>query len=529
MRLATEYLPATRAARQHLVLLHGWGANREIWRPLLVHLRPWADITLVDIPGCAPGLAPSQQPELDAVLAALSACTAGPAVYVGWSLGGQLAIELALRDSARVSAVITICSNPRFVATDTWPGMSGEVFDGFCASAVADPAAALRRFDGLQVAGATRPRALLRQLHSQCRGDGGPGLLAGLDWLRQLDHRAHLPALARSQLHLLAQRDTLVPAAVAPALRALLRAASGAQVIELPACSHVAPLECAPELAARAREFLQRSELLEKTPVKPAARAKQEVADSFSRAAQRYDSAAALQRDVGTQLLENLRHQPLEPARVLDLGCGTGHFFTALDARFPRAQYIGLDLAMGMVIYARGRNGPGGQWLVGDAESLPLAAGSVDLVFSSLALQWCDDLGALFAEIARVLRPGGRCVFATLGPGTLRELRDAWAAVDAYQHVNDFASPAELREIARGVPGLNLSLRVRHYRMQYRRVGELLAELKTLGAHNMNRQRPAGLASRRALQGMLQAYENWRENGRLPASYEVLFGELIKR
>ncbi|MCB1676625.1 MAG: alpha/beta fold hydrolase, partial [Halioglobus sp.] len=184
MRLATEYLSATRAARQHLVLLHGWGANREIWRPLVARLRPWADTTLVDIPGCAPGLEPPQESGLDAVLAALSACTAGPAVYVGWSLGGQLAIELALRDSARVAAVITICSNPRFVATDAWPGMSGEVFGGFCASAAADPTAALRRFDSLQVAGARGPRALLRQLHDQCRGAGGPGLLAGLDWLQ---------------------------------------------------------------------------------------------------------------------------------------------------------------------------------------------------------------------------------------------------------------------------------------------------------------------------------------------------------
>ena len=181
-----------------------------------------------------------------------------------------------------------------------------------------------------------------------------------------------------------------------------------------------------------------------------------------------------------------------------------------------------------MIAHARQRFEPAGLWLVGDAEALPLAAGAVDLVFSSLAFQWCYRPEKLFAELNRVLAPGGRCVFATLGPDTLHELRSAWAAVDAHQHVNRFLAVTELEAAARRVPGMQLSLQRDYHCMRYSRVGELLSELKTLGAHNMNRDRPAGLTSRRALRGMSAAYESQRAGGTLPATYEVIFGEVRK-
>jgi malonyl-CoA O-methyltransferase len=181
-----------------------------------------------------------------------------------------------------------------------------------------------------------------------------------------------------------------------------------------------------------------------------------------------------------------------------------------------------------MVEYARDRTADDSAWLVGDAEAIPLATASVDLIFSSLAVQWCQQPQQLFAELARVLKPGGRCVFTSLGPDTLCELRQAWATVDARQHVNSFLPTDTLAAAARLAPQINLALRTERYQMQYARVGELLAELKTLGAHNMNRDRPAGLTSRRSLQGMLQSYEAHRDSGLLPATYEVIFGEVEK-
>ena len=127
-----------------------------------------------------------------------------------------------------------------------------------------------------------------------------------------------------------------------------------------------------------------------------------------------------------------------------------------------------------------------------------------------------------------MLKPGGRCVFTTLGPDTLRELRQAWAAVDSYQHVNNFLPSKALIAAGERVAGIELILGTERHCMQYQRVGDLLAELKSLGAHNMNRRRPAGLTSRKTLQGMLRAYESWRVDGLLPATYDVIFGQVTK-
>jgi malonyl-CoA O-methyltransferase len=275
-------------------------------------------------------------------------------------------------------------------------------------------------------------------------------------------------------------------------------------------------------------QFVRGAGLLCEAPGADALLAKRDVAESFSRAASHYDSVARLQRDVGTRLLTSLDQLPARPAAVLDLGCGTGYFYPELRRRFPQADYIGLDLAQGMVEYARDRWPEAGTWLVADAEALPLVSGSVDLVFSSLAIQWCFRLDHLFAELARVLRPGGRCVFTSLGPGTLCELRAAWAAVDANQHVNSFLPASALETAVQGLSGLELELEAELFRMEYPRVRDLLAELKALGAHNMNRGRPVGLTGRRTLQGMLQAYEKRRDRGVLPATYDVLFGVLEK-
>ncbi|MCB1690907.1 MAG: malonyl-ACP O-methyltransferase BioC [Halioglobus sp.] len=528
MPLHFEYLPATATPRHELVLLHGWGSNREVWRPLLVLLRPWANITLLDIPGAAPGCASGAAPELTELLAGILECCPRQAVYVGWSLGGLLGTALAHRYPERVSALVTLCTNPRFIAAQDWPGMEAAVFAEFASGVKAQPVAALRRFDGLQVSGARQPRQLLRQLQVQGRRPASVELLAGLAWLETLDLREALPALKQPQLHLLAAEDALVPSAVGSFIESQTAGALAARVKVMPDSSHLAPLDIPGVLAAEIHAFLDAAGTFAERPETVPDLEKQAVAASFSRAAGRYDSVAHLQRRVGEQLLTYLEAGPVAPGSVLDLGCGTGYFCTPLRERYPAAQYLGLDLAAGMVDYARRRCGEDSKWLVADAESLPLASESVDVVFSSLAVQWCARPEHLLAELARVLRPGGLCVFTSLGPNTLNELRSAWAAVDAHQHVNTFLPGAALLAAAERIPGIELTLQEQSFCMEYTRVRDLLDELKTLGAHNMNRSRPTGLTSRRALQGMLQAYEARRLQGVLPATYEVIFGVLKK-
>lgn len=528
MYLDSEYLPATGADRQELVLLHGWGCNREIWRPLLAQLRSWANVTLLDLPGCAPHCQLDEEPQLQQTLEAMLARTPAKAVYVGWSLGGQLALELASRYPQRVTAVVAVCSNPRFVQSAGWPGMDPEVHSVFQQSFVSDPEATLRRFDALQATGSRRQRALARQLQRLRQYRSDSHLATGLCWLADLDQRDWLPSLGLPQLHVLAEDDALVPIDVADALDALLAGVPSASVVKLAGSSHALPLECPQVLGESIQAFLDKSGALKPaiTDKKPLSKA--DVAHSFSRAASDYDSVAALQRDVGTRLLGTLESVRTEPSTVLDLGCGTGFFCPELKRRFPDAQYIGLDLAMGMVDFARAKFPGAGEWLVADAEALPLASNSVDLVFSSLAIQWCHRPRHLFAELARVLRPGGRCVFTSLGPDTLQELRASWAAVDQHQHVNSFLPASQLQAATEALPGISLGLQAEIFRMEYQQVRQLLSELKTLGAHNMNSERPAGLTTRAVLQGMLEAYEHWREDGVLPATYDVIFGQMEK-
>lgn len=249
---------------------------------------------------------------------------------------------------------------------------------------------------------------------------------------------------------------------------------------------------------------------------------KQRIANSFSNAAKTYDSLADLQREIGSKLLECLPVQ--RPDEVLDLGCGTGYFTPALRHKYPQAYLYNLDLALGMLRYARAnRPADNAGWVCADAESLPLADKSIGLIYSSLAIQWCEDLTRLFSEIQRVLKPGGQFVFATLGPETLAELRTAWAAADAHIHVNQFVGQQELRN--RICNGLVLDSFTEEFRiLKYRELKGLTDELKGIGAHNMNSGQPAGLMGREKMRRFKAGYEKQRlADGMLPATYQVFY------
>lgn len=253
---------------------------------------------------------------------------------------------------------------------------------------------------------------------------------------------------------------------------------------------------------------------------------KRQVAASFSKAAASYDSVAALQRAVGEALLE-LLPADLTPSSWLDLGSGTGYFSRALAERFAAALGVAVDIAEGMLGHARGQGGA--QFHVaGDAERLPLQAESVDLVFTSLAVQWCSQFSSVLSEAQRVLRPGGVLAFSSLCVGTLEELRTSWQAVDGMVHVNRFRHFEDYQRLC-GESGLHLlGLERRAHVLHYPDVRSLTHELKALGAHNLNPGRPSGLTGRARMQGLLQAYEQFRQAQGLPATYQVVYGVLRK-
>ena len=163
-------------------------------------------------------------------------------------------------------------------------------------------------------------------------------------------------------------------------------------------------------------------------------------------------------------------------------------------------------------------------FIVGDAESLPLADASVDMIFSNLTVQWCNDLPRVFAEFKRVLAPGGMLLFTTFGPDTLRELRESWRDVDGFSHVNGFFDMHDIGDALLHAQFAEPVMDVERLTMTYPDVMTLMRDLKQLGAHNVTQHRNRGLTGRHRLQQLQQAYETYRQGGVLPVSYEVIYG-----
>lgn len=255
----------------------------------------------------------------------------------------------------------------------------------------------------------------------------------------------------------------------------------------------------------------------------------------FSAAGERYDAAARLQAVVRTELLARVAELRITPRVVLDLGAGTGHAARALKQRYPDSLVIAADLAPGMLAQAGALLGWRERWFGGgwghrfervaaDTRALPLASGCAGLAFSNLMLQWCDELGPAFEEIARALEAGGAFAFATFGPATLQELRAAWATVDDAPHVHRFLDMHDVGDALLRAGFEQPVLDVDTHQLDYDSVIELMRDLQRIGAVNADRDRPRGLLGRGALARLEAAYEPLRTAGRLPSTWEVIYG-----
>ena len=260
---------------------------------------------------------------------------------------------------------------------------------------------------------------------------------------------------------------------------------------------------------------------------------KARVRASFDRAAKTYDAAAVLQKLVRDEMLSRLDLVKIKPKAMLDAGCGTGYGSFSLQNKFKNAQVVSLDIALGMLQKTKSQQ-PffnklfAKQNLVcADIESLPIASASMGLVWSNLALQWCNDLDGAFAEVARVLKPESLFMFSTFGPDTLKELRAATS--NNHTHVSRFI---DMHDIGDALTRAGFSapvLDVEHYTLTYDDVKSVMKDLKNIGAHNATSGRARGLQGRGFLQNLTQQYEQFRtglkENGgKLPATFEVIYG-----
>jgi malonyl-CoA O-methyltransferase len=297
---------------------------------------------------------------------------------------------------------------------------------------------------------------------------------------------------------------------------------------------------------------------------------RQSVRAAFDRAAETYDGAAVVQREVcerldamvGPACSLSLRDQGVgsgsggsgsvlpaseagpvckpargaqgrdagsgthrTPALILDAGCGTGFGLPLLARRFPAARLLAADFAPAMLR----RLPPGlGVALGADLECLPLPSGCVDVVWSSLALQWCKPARAL-AELHRVLAPGGPAWLATLGPATLHELRAAFAGIDEAEHVIPFHDLASWSAFARAAGFRIVAAEQALTWATAPTLRRLLRDIKAIGAHAVGsgrRRAPLGKAAWRSLEARYEVHR--RPDGLLPATYDLVLLHLEK-
>lgn len=264
---------------------------------------------------------------------------------------------------------------------------------------------------------------------------------------------------------------------------------------------------------------------------------KRRVRRSFDRAAATYDQVAVLQREVCERMAERLQFIKFEPQTILDAGSGTGYGSRLLRERYAKARLIELDIAPAMLRASRSHQPTWKRLLpflaaqeqvCGDIEALPLRAGSVGMIWSNLAMQWCNDLDATFAGMWRALESGGLLMFSTFGPDTLKELRQSFGALDGHAHVNRFLDMHDIGDALMRNGFAAPVMDMETVTLTYDDLAGLMHDLKALGAHNANQGRGRGLLGKSAWQRLQQQYEALRRDGKLPATYEVVYGHAWK-
>lgn len=273
---------------------------------------------------------------------------------------------------------------------------------------------------------------------------------------------------------------------------------------------------------------------MSEAPAVPGGIDKRRVRAGFGRNASGYEAANFLALEVGARMGERLDLLRARPRTLLDLGSGTGAGARMLRARYPECDVVELDASLGMLRHAaaasswwqrglqRLKHGAPAR-VCADGESLPFRERTFDMVWSNLVLHWAH-LPSLLAEVYRVLQPGGVFMFSTLGPDTLKELRASYAAADGYVHVNPFVDLHDIGDLLVGERFADPVMDMELLTYTYESLDGLLRDLQRAGARNANADRPPGLSGRRSLERMRAAYEHYRRDGRLPATFEVVYG-----
>lgn len=246
-----------------------------------------------------------------------------------------------------------------------------------------------------------------------------------------------------------------------------------------------------------------------------------DVRAGFDRAASRYDEQAELQKTVSDAAAEIAEKTFPKNASVLDIGCGTGNFGRYAKSHALKWSVTGFDLSFAM---CRKANGVQGNW-----EALPFADAAFDGVFSSLTLQWVNDIPAALAETARVLKPGGTAVVATLCEGTLHELHESFLEVDNVARVHEFHAKETLCSRLEDAGFDIADVREEQMLRRYPDVAALMDSIRAIGAANRRQNRPRAFSRRAVFQRMERAYrQQFGSTDGIPSTWNVVYFTLRK-
>jgi malonyl-CoA O-methyltransferase len=246
----------------------------------------------------------------------------------------------------------------------------------------------------------------------------------------------------------------------------------------------------------------------------------------FDRAAAGFESADFVHRHAAAGLLERLVPMTLTVERVLDAGSAAGGASRALAKTWRKSRVVSLDLSMCMLRKARASRSRFARIseLQADATQLPLADGTIDLVFANMLLPWSIDPAGFLFEVRRVLRKEGLFAFSTLGPDSLREVRDAWAEVDADEHVNAFPDMHDVGDLVTRAGLSDPVVDVDYLTVAYRSSDALLRDLTNAGARNCLERRRRTLTGKQRFARMQAALQSRFGGDGLPLRLELVFG-----
>jgi malonyl-CoA O-methyltransferase len=258
-----------------------------------------------------------------------------------------------------------------------------------------------------------------------------------------------------------------------------------------------------------------------------------------------------LRREISGRMHERLGLVKLHPQQVLDAGCGEGADLSLLQEQYERAEVIGLDAAPAMLAMARERRivaqssmnrllakwlpeslrsgaAPDSGLLCGDFAQLPLKSASFDLIWSNLALHWHPQPDRVFAEWRRVLRTDGLLMFSCFGPDTFKELRTAFASVDAAPHVLPFVDMHDFGDMLVNAGFSTPVMDMETITVTYQSAAKLLADARAWGGNPLATRR-RGLLGPTAHRNLVAALERTRRSdGKLALSFEVIYGHAFR-